>query len=159
MATMSGRAVNLMSKKLPGLGRWGTNRQIDQFRSSNGEKGNKLRGLPTFVLDVVGRKSGESRPVMLMLVERGDDLVICGSNGGNPEAPNWYKNLSAAGTASVEVGAERWDVSVRELDEGTERDECWALLVAGYPDFASYAELTDRKLPVIVLERVADASA
>ena len=30
------------------------------------------------------------------------------------------------------------------------------LLVAGYPDFATYQELTDRRLPVAVLECVAD---
>jgi deazaflavin-dependent oxidoreductase (nitroreductase family) len=81
---------------------------------------------------------------------------VTGSNGGNPEAPNWYKNLAAAGAAHVEVDGERWAVGVRELGEGPEREECWSLLVAGYPDFASYQELTDRRLPVAVLERTDD---
>jgi len=145
--------VNFMSKRLPGLGRRGTLRQIEQFRSSNGEKGNKMMGKPIFLLDVVGRKSGESRPVMLMLVHRGDDLVVVGSNGGNPDTPNWYKNLSAAQGGHVEVGSDRWAVDMRELADGEERDECWALACAGYPDFASYQELTDRKIPVAVLAR------
>lgn len=153
MATLTGRAANFMSKHLPALGRWGTKRQIQQFRSSNGKKGNSFRGMPVFLLDVVGRSSGEPRPVMLMLVRRGDDLLVCGSNGGNPVAPNWYENLMAAGEAHVEVEGERWAVTARELDDGPERDECWELLVAGYPDFASYQELTDRRLPVVVLER------
>lgn len=131
----------------------GTRRQIKQFRSSKGAKGNAFMGKPVFLLDVVGRSSGEPRPVMLMLVRRGDDLLVAGSNGGNPESPNWFKNLVAAGEAHVEVGADRWAVTVRELDEGAERDECWKLLVAGYPDFASYQELTDRRIPVAVLER------
>ncbi len=112
-------------------------------------------GRPIFLLDVVGRKSGEPRPVMLMLIRRGDDLLICGSNGGNPEAPNWYKNLAAAGEAYVEVGDERWAVNYRELEEGPERQECWKLLTAGYPDFASYQGFTDRRLPVGVLSRKA----
>ncbi len=131
----------------------GTKRQIQQFRSSKGRKGNQIMGRPVFLLDVVGRSSGEPRPVMLMLVRRGDDVVVTGSNGGNPDTPNWYKNLTAAGRAHVEVGAERWPVSVRELPEGAEREECWSLLVAAYPDFATYQELTDRRLPVAVLER------
>ena len=156
MTSVSGRAVNFMSKHLPGLGRRGTRRQVDQFRASNGEKGNTLLGKPVFLLDVVGRTSGAPRPVMLMLVLRGDDLIVTGSNGGNPEAPNWYRNLMAASEAHVEVGGDRWAVTARELEEGGERDECWELLVQAYPDFASYQALTDRRLPVAVLERAPD---
>ena len=156
MASVTGRTANFMSKHLPGLGRLGTERQVSQFRASKGAKGNKLMGKPVFLLDAVGRTSGVSRPVMLMLIRRDDDVLVCGSNGGNPMAPNWYKNLMAAGGAHVEIGADRWVVSARELDEGPERDECWDLLTAGYPDFASYQQLTDRKLPVVVLERQSD---
>ncbi len=156
MASVTGRTANFMSKHLPGLGRKGTERQVSQFRASKGAKGNKLMGKPVFLLDAVGRTSGVSRPVMLMLIRRDDDVLVCGSNGGNPMAPNWYKNLMAAGVAHVEIGADRWAVSARELDEGPERDECWDLLTAGYPDFASYQQLTDRKLPVVVLERQSD---
>ncbi len=156
MPSLSGRLINFFSRRLPGLGKMGAQRQLEQFRASRGSKGNKLMGRPVFVLDVVGRTSGEPRPVMLMLVRRGDDLLVCGSNGGNPQAPNWYKNLSSAGEAHVEVGADRWAVDFRELEEGDEREECWKLLTAGYPDFASYQELTSRRLPVGVLTRRAD---
>ncbi len=145
--------VNFMSRRLPWMGRSGTNRQIKQFRASKGSKGSKLLGKPTFILDVVGRKSGESRPVMLMLARRGDDLVVVGSNGGNPITPNWYRNLIAAGEAHVEVGPDRWAVTAREIDDGPERDDCWDLACAVYPDFASYQELTERKIPVAVLAR------
>ncbi|MDW3218941.1 MAG: nitroreductase/quinone reductase family protein [Acidimicrobiales bacterium] len=150
MATLSGRIVNIMSKRLPGLGRWATRRQVEQFRSSKGEKGNELRGMPCFLLDVAGRTSGEPRPVMLMLARRDDDLIVIGSNGGNPATPNWYRNLQAAGEAHVEVGADRWAVDFREVD-GEDRDECWAIAVDVYPDFDSYQELTERRIPVGVL--------
>jgi deazaflavin-dependent oxidoreductase (nitroreductase family) len=76
-----------------------TNRQIRQFRNSSGKKGALLLGKPCFLLDVIGRKCGESRPVMLMLIRRNDDLVVCGSYAGNPETPNWYRNLMAADLA------------------------------------------------------------
>jgi deazaflavin-dependent oxidoreductase (nitroreductase family) len=145
--------VNFLNRRLPGLARLGTRRQVSQFRASKGRKGNKLMGKPTFVLDVVGRKSGDPHPVMLMLVRRADDLIVCGSRGGHPETPNWYKNLAAAGGAHVEVGDERWAVDFRELEESPEREECWKLLVSAYPDFASYQELTSRRLPVAVLRR------
>lgn len=154
MATLSGRMVNIMSRRVPGLAKWATRRQVEQFRNSRGAKGNELRGMPCFLLDVPGRTSGESRPVMLMLARRADDLVVVGSNGGNPVTPNWYRNLEAAGEAHVEVGADRWAVDFREVD-GDERDECWAIAVSVYPDFDSYQELTDRRIPVGVLSRKA----
>jgi deazaflavin-dependent oxidoreductase (nitroreductase family) len=154
MASITGRMANLMSRYLPSLGRKGTQRQVKQFRESGGTKGNKLFGKPVFLLDIVGRTSGEPRPVMLMLAERGDDLVVIGSNGGNPVTPNWYRNLMAAGGGHVEVAGERWAVAARELADGAERDECWTVAVAAYPDFATYQQLTDRVIPVAVLERV-----
>lgn len=153
MASLTGRLANFSSRRLPWLNRAATRRQIKQFRASGGTKGNSLLGRPTFVLDVVGRVSGEPRPVMLMLVRDGDDLVVCGSNGGNPDAPNWYRNLLAAGGGHVEVDGERRPVVVDELDDGPDRDRAWALLTESYPDFASYQELTDRRLPVAVLSR------
>jgi deazaflavin-dependent oxidoreductase (nitroreductase family) len=153
MASITGRLANLMSRYAPGLGRKGTERQVEQFRSSGGTKGNKVWGKPVFLLDVVGRSSGEPRPVMLMLVRRGDEqLVVVGSNGGNPKTPNWYRNLMAAGGGHVELDGRRWAVTARELPEGPERDECWKLAEAAYPDFASYQQLTDRRIPVAVLD-------
>ncbi len=70
---------------------------------------------------------------MLMYVPRRDDLVVIGSAAGRANTPNWYKNLMAAGGGQVQVGAERWPVSARELDDGAERDECWAWAAAVYP--------------------------
>jgi deazaflavin-dependent oxidoreductase (nitroreductase family) len=106
-----------------------------------------------FLLDVVGRSSGERRPVMLMYLPRGDDLVVIGSGGGSAATPNWYRNLMDAGGAEVQVGADRWSVAARELEDGSERDECWSLAAAVYPGFDSYQRFTDRQLPVAVLER------
>lgn len=93
---------------------------------------------------------------MLMLVRRGDDLLVCGSNGGNPKPPNWWLNLVAAGEAEVQVGAQRWPVQVRVLNEGPERDEAWQLLNDVWPQFGDYQTFTDRRLPVAVLERADD---
>jgi deazaflavin-dependent oxidoreductase (nitroreductase family) len=154
MPSITGRLTNFMSRHLPGVNRWGTRRHVRQYQGSGGKKGSQFFGKPVFLLDVVGRKSGESRPVMLMLVERGEQLVVVGSNGGNPQTPNWYRNLMAAGGGEVERAGERWKVTARELPEGPERDECWALATQAYPDFASYQELTDRRIPVAVLDRV-----
>jgi deazaflavin-dependent oxidoreductase (nitroreductase family) len=90
---------------------------------------------------------------MLMLIRRGDDLLVCGSNGGNHATPNWYGNLMAARSATATVGPDTWTVRARQLD-GRDREECWALLCDAYPDFATYQALTERQLPIAVLERV-----
>lgn len=153
MASLTGRAANFMSRRLPKLGAWGTRRQVDQYRSSGGTKGNAMFGKPVFLLETIGRTSGEPRPVMLMLVRRGDDLIVVGSNGGNPVTPNWYRNLIAADQTEVQVGADRWWTTARELPDGAERAEAWTLATTAYPDFDTYQELTDRTIPVAILER------
>jgi deazaflavin-dependent oxidoreductase (nitroreductase family) len=150
----SARFTNLVARRFPALGRSATARQVEKkYRSSGGRKGNTIVGRPVFLLDVVGRSSGERRPVMLMHVPRGDDLVVVASAGGSDTTPNWYKNLLAAGRAEVQVGADRWSVAARELEDGPERDECWSLAAAVYPGFDSYQGFTERRIPVAVLER------
>ena len=109
-------------------------------------------GAPVFQLTVRGRVSGEPRSVMLMLTQRGDDIVVVGSNAGNPIEPNWFQNLRAAGAARVRVGDESWDVAFRVLG-GDELRECWELALTNYPSFRTYQEHTGRILPVAVLER------
>ena len=151
--SFSGRAANIMTRRAPALGRWMTRRQAKQYVQSGGTRGDKLAGKPIFRLTVVGRKSGEPRSVMLMLVRRGDDLLVCGSQAGTPDSPNWWKNLEAAGRATVQVGADEWDVTARVVTDADERAETWQLLTAAYPDFASYQALTDRILPIAVLSR------
>jgi deazaflavin-dependent oxidoreductase (nitroreductase family) len=90
---------------------------------------------------------------MLIHVPRGDDLIVVGSGAGVPNTPNWYKNLMAAGGGQVQVGADRWRVGARQLQEGRERDECWTLAVARYPGFDAYQTYTERRIPVAVLKR------
>ena len=150
---MSARFSNLVARRFPAVGRRATRRQVDRYRSSGGRKGNTIVGRPVFLLDVVGRSSGEHRPVMLMHVPRGDDLIVVGSAAGAASTPNWFKNLMAAGGGEVQVGNQRWAVAARELDDGPERDECWSLARAVYPGYDSYREFTDRRIPVAVLER------
>ena len=157
-SAFAARLSNLVARRAPNLGKKTTARQVEQFRSSGGRKGNKIVGRPVFLLDVVGRSSGELRPVMLMHVPRGDDLVVVGSAAGAATTPNWYRNLMAAGGGEVQVGSERWKVTARELSAGPELDECWSLATTAYPGFEAYQTFTDRRMPVAVLERASGAA-
>ncbi len=53
MASLSRRFANLLSTQFPAALKWGTRRQIKQFRASNGLMGNKMMGKPAFLLDVI----------------------------------------------------------------------------------------------------------
>jgi F420H(2)-dependent quinone reductase len=151
--TLSGRGANVASRRLP----WLVNRlsrfQAGQFERSGGRRGARLRGKPVFRLTVPGRKTGEPRPVMLMLVRQGEDLLVCGSQAGTPQAPNWWKNLEAAGRATAQVGKDSYEVDARVIVDAEERAAAWETLTAAYPDFASYQALTERVLPIAVLSR------
>lgn len=149
---MTGRVANLLSTKLDPIARLTSRTHSALYRRFSGRAFGKFLRKPVILVDVVGRISGEPRPVMLMRIGRGDSYVVCGSNAGNDRTPNWYRNLQAAGTATVEVDGHRVPVRFREVTDQTEYDECWVLLTEGYPDFASYKELTNRRLPVGILE-------
>lgn len=151
--SFTGRSANLIATRAPKLMHWYTRWQANQFERTGGKRGARLRGKPIFRLTVVGRKSGQPRSVMLMLVRRGDDLVVCGSQSGSPQPPNWWTNLVAAGRATAQVGGESYEVDARVITDDLERAEAWSLLTAAYPDFASYQALTPRRLPIAVLTR------
>lgn len=147
-----GRVNNFASTRMDPVARAAARLHAKAHARGRGRWLERYFGAPLFALTVTGRKSGEPRTVMLIQTRRGDDIVVGGSNGGNHQTPAWYLNLRAAGRAEVLVGGERWPVTFREV-EGAERDECWALLAATYPDFDTYQRLTERRIPVAVLER------
>ncbi len=152
MPSITGRAANLLSTRLDPVARLTSRTHATLYRRFDGRLFGKFLRKPVILVDVVGRVSGESRPVMLMRIERGASYVVCGSNAGNDKTPNWFRNLQACGTATVEVSRRRFPVRFREVTDSAEYEECWSLLTAGYPDFASYRELTTRRLPIGVLE-------
>ncbi len=151
--SFSGRMAHTITRLVPGLPKWISRRQAATYEKSAGKSAAKLNGKPIFRLTVVGRKTGERRSVMLMLVRRGEQLLVCGSEAGAMEAPNWWKNLMAAGHATVQVGPDTFETDARVLSDENERAEAWQLLTAAYPDFGSYQLLTTRKLPIAALTR------
>jgi deazaflavin-dependent oxidoreductase (nitroreductase family) len=152
--TFSGRMVNFMMTRTPGFAKAGTRRSAKAYAASGGTKSAAIMGKPTFLLNVVGRKSGEIRPVMLMLIHHGPELIVVGSQGGAPKNPNWWENLVAAGHAEAQVGAEKFPVLFRQVTDPTERAEVWKVACAAYPDFDTYRQLTSREIPLGILTRV-----
>ena len=113
--------------------------------------------VPTLVLTVVGRRSGQTRQTPLAYVPDGDAYLVVGSNWGQRRHPAWTANLLAADTAVVEAHGDR--VTVRpHLLEGEERAEAWQRLTSVWPTYDDYTDRAGgRELRVFRLVPVAAA--
>lgn len=108
--------------------------------------------LPTLLLIVKGRKSGEERMLPLIYKKVGADYVIIASKGGAPAHPAWYLNLLASPGCEIRVGKESHTVKARDA-AGDERTQLWDELLEIYPPYNDYkASAGDREIPVVVLE-------
>ncbi|MEV0252458.1 nitroreductase/quinone reductase family protein [Nocardia sp. NPDC050712] len=153
--SLSGRLANFGSTRLTGVSKLSGRVHQYVYQRFGGTRFGKWMGKPVFELTVPGRKTGEPRSVILMLVRDGDDLLVCGSFGGRPTAPAWWHNLVAAGNGTVRIGRDTFPVTARVITDPAEHATHWRTLVAGYPDFDTYQALSPRKLPIAVLSRAA----
>ncbi len=114
-----------------------------------------IAGLPNLMLTVKGRKSGVPRTTPLLCVPYENGNLIAGSNFGGPKLPVWVVNVRAAAEKGERVGVRADGVShqaaVRELT-GAERDRAWQHMIKTWPNYAMYAERTDRTIPVFFLD-------
>lgn len=130
--------------------RAGANVHAALYRRFSSPRIRRIAGLPILLLTVRGRRSGKeiTTPVCYLDVEGG--YAVTGSAGGSDQEPQWFRNLRAAGEASVEIGRERKRVSVRVL-RGAERDDVWQRFVTEGTTFEGYEHKTDRVIPVALL--------
>lgn len=128
---------------------------IKEFRENSGVVGGFFEGHTILLLHTTGAKSGKARtnPVVTNQDETGNYFVIA-SAGGAESHPDWYHNLVANPSVTVEVGTEKYDAVARVAEE-PERTRLYETMEAEMPNFAEYKEKTKgiRIIPVIVLER------
>ena len=127
---------------------------VEEYEASNGEKGGTLRGseYPVVVITSVGSTSGNLRKNPVMRVERDGAYLAVASKGGAADDPAWADNFRKHPEVDLQDKAEKHTYRVRELS-GAEREDWWAHAVATWPTYASYAEKTDRLIPLFLLER------
>ncbi|HEX9036000.1 MAG TPA: nitroreductase family deazaflavin-dependent oxidoreductase [Ktedonobacterales bacterium] len=124
---------------------------IDKFRANGG----RVQGWNTLLLlTTIGAKSGKERINPIAYSQDGDHLVIVASKGGAPSNPDWYFNILANPIVTVEVGSERFQARAR-VAKGEERDRLYADHAELMPGFKDYQRKTERRIPVIILERLA----
>jgi F420H(2)-dependent quinone reductase len=86
-------------------------------------------GLPVLLLTVAGRRSGKLFTTPVAYVEHDDGIAVVGTFVGGQE-PQWFRNLRAAGTATVDLGIQTRTVDVRIADEA-EGAAVWGRLLDG----------------------------
>ncbi len=132
----------------------GFNQQvIEDFRANNGAVGGFFAGKPVLILHNTGAKTGKQRLNPLVYATHNDRYVVAASKGGAPTHPDWFFNVRANPDVTVEVGTERFAAKATVIEDGPVRDELYVKLVAIMGQFAEYETKTDRRIPVIVLER------
>ena len=139
--TLRARAWNLITKA-----------NVAVYRATGGKVGGRFGKAPVLLLHHRGRKSGQERVTPLLYLGDGERHVIVASAGGMAKHPAWWHNLRAGPETEIEVGGERIPVRAREADDA-ERERLWPRLVEIWPDFEAYQRRTDRRIPVVVLER------
>jgi deazaflavin-dependent oxidoreductase (nitroreductase family) len=126
---------------------------IEEFRSTGGKPGGMFEGAPLLILHTTGAKSGAERLNPLAYQQVGDHWAVFASKAGATTNPDWYHNVVADPTASIEIGEQTIDVRAR-VASGEERTEIWKTQKANAPQFAEYERTAGgREIPVVVLER------
>jgi deazaflavin-dependent oxidoreductase (nitroreductase family) len=121
-------------------------------RSGAAQMTKSPNGMDFIELMTIGRKTGESRSVLLSSLRAGDGWLIIASNIGEPNDPAWWQNIKAAGNRlRIRIaGGQVLDVAAVEL-EGEERTAEWTRVCQVEPSYAAYEKKTSRRIPVIHL--------
>jgi deazaflavin-dependent oxidoreductase (nitroreductase family) len=127
---------------------------VERYRATDGKEGHDwVEGAPVLLLTTTGRKSGKERTTPLIYGRSGDDVLLVASDGGAPKSPPWYHNLKANPDVGVQIWGERFRARARAATS-EERPEMWRTMVGHWPYYDRYQEMTEREIPVVVLQRI-----
>jgi deazaflavin-dependent oxidoreductase (nitroreductase family) len=88
-----------------------------------------------------------------MFIKDHGRVVVIASNIGAAEHPQWYRNLVADPSVTVEVGARSYAATAVTL-AGDERALVWSKLIEGFPFFNDHQASTTREIPLVRLDPV-----
>jgi len=126
---------------------------IEEFRSNKGVVGGGFAGAPMVLLHTTGAKTGAERINPLVSQPQDDGTIyVFASAAGAPKSPDWYYNLVANPTVTVEFGEETFEATATPVT-GDDRDRIYADQVKVFPGFGEYEEKTTRIIPVVALTR------
>ncbi len=120
------------------------------YRRTGGRIGHKAGHITNLLLTTTGRKSGTPRTVTLTYMPDGERYVLVASNGGSDRHPVWWLNLQNHPRATVQIRNLIVEVEAAEA-QGAERDRLWPQLKTYNPFYGQYEQITERRIPVVVL--------
>ena len=126
---------------------------IKEFRANQGKVGGQMAGMPVMLLTMTGAKTGRTLTRPLVYSRDGDRIVIIASFAGAPHNPPWYHNLVANPVATVELGAEKFQVRAT-VTSGEERQRLFDQQAGQMAIFKDYQKKTTRQIPVLTLTRI-----
>lgn len=122
--------------------------------ATGGRIGTTFASMAAYTVTTTGRKSGQPRQVILTAPVQGDGTyVFVASKGGDDRHPEWYRNMVANPTFTIEPvdGGETISLVARTASVD-EKAELWPQIVAAYKGYDRYQNSTDRDIPVIIAE-------
>ena len=129
--------------------------QVALYEGSGGTDGLLLQGAPCVILWTRGRSTGTIRKSPLMRVNEGDRYAVVASMGGAPKHPVWYLNLDADPHVSLQDGPVLRDY-VAHTATRDEKAHWWPIATEVWPSYDEYQTKTDRDIPLVILEPVAE---
>ena len=126
---------------------------IKEFRANQGKVGGQMAGMPVMLLTMTGAKTGRTLTRPLVYSRDGDRIVIIASFAGAPHNPPWYHNLVANPVATVELGADKFQVRAT-VTSGEERQRLFDRQAEQMAIFKDYQKKTTRQIPVLALTRI-----
>lgn len=108
-------------------------------------------GVPTLLLEHVGRNSGEVYRSPLFFIRDGDAFVVAATNYGRNE-PDWSRNLRALPEVFVTHGNIRRPMRARVETDPGRLDRYWRAFGDMYANYDEYRAEADREISIWVLE-------
>ena len=114
---------------------------------------NNLLGMPVLILFTIGRKTKKERSAPLVYFDIDNSYVIVASNGGNPNDPNWFKNLISKKTVKIKIADDILECKY-EILNNEYRKEVWDKIIKIYPKYVEYQNLSNRIIPLVRLYKI-----
>ena len=143
-----------MAEYIPSPTEW-VRDQVEQYEGSGGTEGTTLRetGLPVIIVTNKGNKTGAIRKDATDARQGRRQLRAGGLEGRRRRRiPSGCTTCAPTPTSRSGDETDVYSMTVREVEDDSERARLWDIAVEAFPPYAEYQERTSRTIPVFVAE-------
>ena len=123
------------------------------YERSDGRIGHRLVGVPSLILRTTGRRTGQTRTVVLSYGSDAGSFVVVASKGGADEPPAWLHNVRANPAVQLQIGRRR-TAGLARIVEAADADypRLWRLVNDyNHNRYDAYQRKTTRPIALVVL--------